>query len=111
MNLIFRFSENAHLANPEEDVESSDSSYPVNPEANVSSIESGDRETRSEDCDDRTPQEVVIAAGEVLEGALVTDTENDGNYSNDACQDWNIMADENQVYVVFQNKNPFHVGI
>ena len=53
--------------------------------------------------------EVKVAAGEMLKGALVSDTENDGNYPNHACQDWDIKAQENQVYVVFQNKQPFHV--
>ena len=62
------------------------------------------------DCADRTAQELVIAAGEVLEGALVTDTE-DGKYPNHACQNWDIMIDENQVDFVFQNKFPFHVWI
>ena len=60
-------------------------------------------EVTSEDCDDQTAQELVIAAGEVLEGALVTNTE-DGNYPNHACQNWNIMADENQVDFVFQQE-------
>ena len=40
-----------------------------------------------------------IAAGETLQGVLVTHTENDGNYPNHACQSWNIIADENQVYL------------
>ena len=52
----------------------------------------------------------MVPAEEVLEGALVTNTE-DGKYPNDACQNWNIMADENQVYVVIHNKFPFHVRI
>ena len=54
-------------------------------------------ENSSKDCDDITAQELVIVAGEVLRGVLVTDTEYDGHYSNYACQNWNIMADENQV--------------
>ena len=57
-------------------------------------------EDEDDPCDDRTAQEIVIASGEVLEGTLVTDTVNDGNYSNNACQNWNIMTDENQVYMV-----------
>ena len=50
-----------------------------------------------------------VGAGEVLEGALVSDTENDGTYPNHACQDSDIKAEENQVYAVFQNQQPFHV--
>ena len=68
-------------------------------------------EERSEDCDDRNAQEVVIVAGEVLEGALATDTEYDGNYPNHACQNWNIVADENQVYLSFKTKIPSILGI
>ena len=45
-------------------------------------------------------QEVHIAAGEVLEDAIVTNTESDGNYPNNACQEWNIIGDENQVYMI-----------
>ena len=48
-------------------------------------------------------QQLVINAGEVLQGALVTDTEDSGNYSNNACQKWIIRTDENMVYLVFQN--------
>ena len=55
--------------------------------------------------------EVKVGAGEVLEGALVSDTENDGNYPNHACQDWDIKAEEIQVYAVFQNQQPFHVKL
>ena len=55
-------------------------------------------------CDDSIAQEVMIAAGEVIEDALITVTESGGNYSNSACQDWNIMAEENQVQFVFQRK-------
>ena len=50
----------------------------------------------ADDCDS---QEIEIAAGEVLQGAIVTDTEDGGNYPNNACQNWNIIADENQVYI------------
>ena len=49
-------------------------------------------------CDD-SAQEVHIPTGETHYGALITDTENDGNYPNHACQNWNIIADENQVHV------------
>ena len=47
-----------------------------------------------------------IAAGETLHGALVTVTETDGNYPNHACQSWNIISEENQVYSWFQIKSP-----
>ena len=72
------------------------------------SEEDEEDEDTSVDCADRTAQEVVIAAGELLEGALVSDTENDGNYPDYACQNWNIMTDENQVYVMFKSKQPFN---
>ena len=68
-----------------------------------SSEEDEEDEDTSEDCGDSTAQEVLIVAGEVFEGALVTDTE-DGKYPNNTCQNWNIMADENQVYVMFKGK-------
>ena len=55
-------------------------------------------------CDNSIAQEVVLAAGEVIEDALVIDTGDDGSYPNNACQDWNIMAHENQVYVFVSNK-------
>ena len=60
---------------------------------------------------DESVQEVQITTGQVLPGAIVTNTENDGNYPNNACQIWNIAADENQVqiYVVFQSMQPFFV--
>ena len=54
----------------------------------------------SDDCDDITSEELVIAAEDFLEGALVTDTEDDSSYPNNRCQNWNIMTDENQVYVL-----------
>ena len=54
-------------------------------------------------CDDPV-EEVVVAANETLEGAIVTHTEEDGLYPNNACQDWKIITDENQVYIVFQRK-------
>ena len=46
---------------------------------------------------DESAQEVQIAAGEVLEGAIVTNAESDGYYPNYACQQWNIIASENEV--------------
>ena len=51
------------------------------------------------------PQEVQIAAGQVFPGALVINTESDGNYPNNACQHWNIIADENQVYLLLPKVN------
>ena len=67
------------------------------------------------DCDDSV-HEVPIAAGEVLEGAIVTNTESDGNYSNNACQQWNIIAGENEVhmlffFVLFQYRQPLDVAV
>ena len=58
-------------------------------------------EDSGEYCDYINAQDLVIAAGEILQGALVTDTENDGKYLNHECQKWNIRTDETQVYVVF----------
>ena len=49
---------------------------------------------------------VVIVAGEFLQGALVTDTDTGGNYPNNACQNWTIIADENQVYLVCKTNIP-----
>ena len=49
-------------------------------------------------------QEVVVAPGEVLEGAIVSYTQSDGLYPNRALQDWSITTEENQVCIVFQNK-------
>ena len=42
-------------------------------------------------------QEVRVAAGETLRGALVTHTNSDGLYPNRACQEWKLITDENQV--------------
>ena len=61
----------------------------------------------ADDCDS---QEIEIAAGEILQSAIATDTETNGNYPNHACQNWNIIADENQVYIFLQNKQFFHFG-
>ena len=76
------------------DVYSSTTSYPEYTEGygNYSGNNGG--------CDD-SAQEVHIPTGETHYGALITDTENDGNYPNHACQNWNIIADENQVHVFF----------
>ena len=49
-------------------------------------------------CDE---QRTEITAGEVLTGALVIHTGNDGNYPNNACQQWNVITDENQVNIFF----------
>ena len=51
-------------------------------------------------CDVDTAQEVRIAAGETLKEALVSENY-PNNYPNNACQRWDIMADENQVYFLF----------
>ena len=51
-------------------------------------------------CDD-TVQEIVVSAGEELGGAIVTETESDGLYPNHACQNWNIIADESQVQILY----------
>ena len=65
----------------------------------VQSIHCCERESFPQDVDPCDPQNLVIAAGEVQQDALVTSTANYGNYSNDACENWNIIADENQVYI------------
>ena len=49
---------------------------------------------------DESVQEVEITTGQVLPGAIVTNTDNDGNYPNNACQQWNVIASENEVCVV-----------
>ena len=46
---------------------------------------------------DESVEEVELAARQFLQGALVSDTESDGNYSNNACQTWNIITEENKV--------------
>ena len=46
-----------------------------------------------------TAQEVRIAAGEELKEALVS-KKYPKKYPNNACQRWNIMAEENQVHFV-----------
>ena len=50
-------------------------------------------------CDANTAQEVRIAAGEELKEALVSQNY-PKRYPNNACQRWNIMAEENQVHFV-----------
>ena len=49
-------------------------------------------------------QEVEITAGVTLEDAIVSDTHSNGKYRHNACQDWKITTDDNQVYIVFQRK-------
>ena len=73
--------------NPQ-DVYSSTTSYPEYTEGN------GNYSGNNGGCDD-SAEEVVITARQVLQGAIVTDTENDGQYPNNACENWNIIADEN----------------
>ena len=48
-------------------------------------------------CDADTAQEVWIAAGEELKEALVS-KKYPKKYPNNACQRWDIMAEENQVH-------------
>ena len=43
------------------------------------------------------PQEVGLSPGELFEGALVTHTESDGLYPDNACQTWIISAGKDQV--------------
>ena len=47
-------------------------------------------------CDE---QEVQLSTGEVQHGALASETVNFGFYPNYACQNWNIITDENEVYI------------
>ena len=44
-------------------------------------------------------QEIVVAAGEVVKDALITDTESDGLYPNRAWQEWQVITDENKVNI------------
>ena len=60
-----------------------------------------------ENCDANV-QKVKVAAGQVLEGAIVSDTDSDGLYPNNACQVWDIFTDANQVHCVsFNTNNPY----
>ena len=43
------------------------------------------------------PAEVPVTAGQVLRAALVTDTQSDGYYRNNACQSWNVASTQGQV--------------
>ena len=47
-------------------------------------------------CDE---QEVQLSTGEVQHAALVTEVGSYGEYPNCACQNWNIITDENEVYI------------
>ena len=42
-------------------------------------------------------EEIEMAAGEMFQGALVTQTGSDGSYPDNACQEWKITTTENQV--------------
>ena len=64
---------------------------------NIRSIPCTDRDNFSE----TGIQEVQIAAIDILTDAIVTNTESDGNYPNRVRQEWNIVGDENQVYMLF----------
>ena len=77
------------------DVYSSTTSYPEYTEGNENY--SGN----NGGCDEST-QEVQLAARQVRQGAIVTDTESDGLYPNNACQNWNIIGEENQVHIMFE---------
>ena len=44
-------------------------------------------------------QEVQLSAGEVQKGARASETIYLGNYPNDASQNWNIITDENEIYI------------
>ena len=48
---------------------------------------------------DETVQEVMVPGGGFLQGAIATHRGSDGNYPNNACQYWNVITDENQVYL------------
>ena len=52
--------------------------------------------------------EVGINAGEVLQAALVTETQRDGYYRNIACQRWNVVSTEGQVRMTLLNTRSFH---
>ena len=47
------------------------------------------------------PREVRVSPGQVLPAALVTQTEPDGHYPNNACQAWTIIAGDGQVTTIF----------
>ena len=56
------------------------------------------------------PQEVVISAGEVLEDAIAMETDSDGNYLKDTYEKWNIVTDENQVFLRFPKVHVTRMG-
>ena len=73
---------------------------------NFSQTDMGHHSTHSPEHPGETPdscdeQRTEITAGEVLTGALAINTGNDGNYPNNACQQWNVIADENHVNIFF----------
>ena len=71
----------------------------------VQSISCADRENYPQhDYCAVSVQEVQLATGDEQQGALITDTESDGNYPDNACQTWNIITDESQVHLLFQRK-------
>ena len=78
------------------DFYSNTTSYPEYTDGNYSGNNGG--------CDD-SAQEVVLVARQVLQAALITDTESDGHYPNHACQNWNISTDENQVDTILEKIN------
>ena len=49
------------------------------------------------------PREVRVAPGQLLPATLVTHTEPDGYYPNNACQAWNIIASDEQVIKLFND--------
>ena len=72
----------------------------------TSCAEADEESIRLPDSCDDTTQEIVVAAGEVLEGTIASPTESDGLYPNRACQEWNIITDANQVHMhVFPDRS------
>ena len=45
----------------------------------------------------KPPQDVMVSTGEVLEDAITTETDSNGNYIKYTYERWNILTDENQV--------------
>ena len=52
------------------------------------------------------PEEVNISPEEVLQGAVVSHTESNGLYPNNACQTWIINAEKRQVNKVYERGAP-----
>ena len=63
-------------------------------------LQQDDHITASLGCDE---EKVKLSPGEVQHGALVSDTAIDGKYKNNVCQNWNIITDENEVYILTSN--------